>query len=227
MYQWNRNSMKYKMSVSMKIKIGNAMYHFSCNVIVGLHISQSAWCGLVIRRSSYARHLKQSLAYAGRNTKDVECKHKWHAHMNMCVQLAYWTVPYCPIQKDLCVIWRIMKTCGAIKLGTSPKHAHTCIATHVVWHVSCGTDPWHCVWHMPLHVSCGTSCDSGVPWLRHIRHLVHTSSHVNCASVQIPKIAIWDLQSGDSEISRLWNLEIAKSTDCEIWRLRHLRLWKV
>ena len=76
--------MKYKMSVSMKIKIGNAMYHFRCNVIVGLHISQSAWCGLVIRRLSYARHLKQSLAYAGRNTRDVECKHKWHAHMNVC-----------------------------------------------------------------------------------------------------------------------------------------------
>ena len=65
--------MKYKMSVSMKIKIGNAMYHFSCNVIVGLHISQSAWCGLVI-----------SLAYAGCNTRDMECKHKWHAHMNVC-----------------------------------------------------------------------------------------------------------------------------------------------
>ena len=114
----------------MKIKIGNAMYHFRCNVIVGLHISQSAWCGLVI-----------SLAYAGCNTRDMECKHKWHAHMNMCVQLAYWAVPYCPIQKDLCVIWRITKTRGAIKLDTSPKHAHTCITTHAVWHVSCGTDP--------------------------------------------------------------------------------------
>ena len=116
----------------MKIKIGNVMYRFSCNVIVGLHISQSAWRGLVI-----------SLAYAGCNTRDMECKHKWHAHMNVCA-VGTWDsalLPYCPIQKDLCVIWRIMKTCGAIKLGTSPKHAHTCIATHVVWHVSCGTDP--------------------------------------------------------------------------------------
>ena len=110
----------------------------TCSRVLG---PKPVWCGLVIKCSSYVRHLKQSLAYAGRNTRDVECKHKWHAHMNMCVQLAYWAVPYCPIQKDLCVIWRIMKTCGAIKLGTSPKHAHTCIATHVVWHVSCGTDP--------------------------------------------------------------------------------------
>ena len=113
----------------MKIKIGNAMYHFRCNVIVGLHISQSAWCGLVI-----------SLAYAGCNTRDMECKHKWHAHMNVCA-VGTLDSALLPYPKRFVCDMRITKTRGAIKLDTSPKHAHTCIATHVVWHVSCGTDP--------------------------------------------------------------------------------------
>jgi len=103
-------------------------------------------------------------------------------------------------------MWGVKKTHSAIKLDTNPKHVHTCITTHAVWHVSYGSVcETHDIWHISLHVSCGTSCDPGVPWLRHIRH---------CADIiprQLQVIAIWRSRDFKIEIPRLQDLEIVTS----------------
>ena len=109
----------------------------------------------------------------------------------------------------------VTKTHSAIKLDTNPKHVHTCITTHAVWQVSCGSVcETHDIvwWHMSSHVSCGTYCDPGAPWL--IRHCADVSPR------QLQVIAIWRSRDFKIEIPRLQDLEIAtseivKCVDCE------------
>ena len=79
-------------------------------------------------------------------------------------------------------MWGVKTTHSAIKLDTNPKHAHTCITTHAVWHVSYGIV-------CETHDIVGGTCHR----MSHVAHLViqvshgsgtsdivHTSSLVNC-----------------------------------------------
>ena len=207
MYQWNRNSMKYKMSVSMKIKIGNAMYHFSCNVIVGLHISQSAWCGLVI-----------SLAYAGCNTRDMECKHKWHAHMNVCAVgiLDSALLPYpkrfvCDMENNEDMrchqAWHEPQTCTHM-------YRDSCRVARIMWYrpmTLCVAHAiarlmWHILWsRCPMAQAHPTSCAYIIP------RQLHVSANPKDCNL---RFAIW----------RFRDFKIVKSWDCEIYRLRDLEI---
>ena len=162
-------------------------------------------------------------------------------HTWICV--CSWYIGWCPIalfrkikhhmeskEDTQCYqAWHDTQTCTHM-------YHDSCRVARIMWHRV--WDPWHCWWHMSSHVSCGTSCDPGVPWLRHIRHCAYIIPRQLQVSAN-PKdcnlrFAIWRVRdfkivkSWDCEIYRLQDLEIAtseivKCVDCEycgVWRMR-------
>ena len=135
--------------------------------------------------------------------------------MNLRAQLVYWSVlsPYSESQN---IMWGwVEKTHSAIKLDTNPKHVHTCITTHAVWQVSCGSV-------CETHDIVGGTCHR----MSHVAHLVIQVSHGSGTSDILCTHHLTSIarqRKSQRLQSEICNLEIPRFQDCEILRLPNLQ----